>query len=620
MGEKEMSETDKLKKQIRDQYEFEMRVANVESKYLTSQKKRYLLASNSDSVQQLIENQVNELTNILIAQKSEYDKLTRESKIKKEQTILLERKIKALEDIEEKTKKQQLDNQGTIETMENVLKLKDSRKKEENYIQSTLLKQIDKLKQDIILINKETYDLENENYYLSKHIEKAKFDSNRVLQNRNNVYSKIKEQEMKNKYEKNEQDLTIEYYETIIQQKYMFIKNADERKEKQKQIAEKAKNESNDKEEAEKRHQLQLLMLYNKYLRRKMKEQLKEYKRYEKVADKIRDICGSDDLNIMVDTLLNKNKRYNLACEKIVECEKKKKKLTKQLKKLNKKLEEKKTEVLIEIENTDNEKKLKPIEDKVSDKDKEELIKKENELNRRLFETGERANFVQLSYRKVIENINSLKHYQDTLPTKEDQNNLTTNITDENKNEEEGTEKKKEDNDAIEKIEEEKKEENEEKEKKEEINEEDGIIKLNVEEEKIIEDYQIFLKESLKTFEKLFLMHSKIEFLRMMKEKGEERKRENTKIRNAYAKSARVVRKVNHKKTRTILSSISRKKEEPKRRFSVKAKEIVIPKKIPDDDEITKYDEDKDIMKRFLEEQRNERANYLKVIKWTGKK
>ena len=337
MGEKEMSETDKLKKQIRDQYEFEMRVANVESKYLTSQKKRYLLASNSDSVQQLIENQVNELTNILIAQKSEYDKLTRESKIKKEQTILLERKIKALEDIEEKTKKQQLDNQGTIETMENVLKLKDSRKKEENYIQSTLLKQIDKLKQDIILINKETYDLENENYYLSKHIEKAKFDSNRVLQNRNNVYSKIKEQEMKNKYEKNEQDLTIEYYETIIQQKYMFIKNADERKEKQKQIAEKAKNESNDKEEAEKRHQLQLLMLYNKYLRRKMKEQLKEYKRYEKVADKIRDICGSDDLNIMVDTLLNKNKRYNLACEKIVECEKKKKKLTKQLKKLNKK-------------------------------------------------------------------------------------------------------------------------------------------------------------------------------------------------------------------------------------------------------------------------------------------
>jgi hypothetical protein len=322
----------------------------------------------------------------------------------------------------------------------------------------------------------------------------------------------------------------------------------------------------------------------------------------------------------MVDTLLNKNKRYNLACEKIVECEKKKKKLTKQLKKLNKKLEEKKTEVLIEIENTDNEKKLKPIEDKISDKDKEELIKKENELNRRLFETGERANFVQLSYRKVIENINSLKQYQDTLPIKEGQNNLTTNVTDENKNEEEETEKKEEDSGAIEKIVEDSGAIEKIEEEKKEENEEDGIIKLNVEEEKIIEDYQTFLKESLKTFEKLFLMHSKIEFLRMMKEKGEERKRENTKIRNTYAKSARVVRKVNPKKTRTILSSISRKKEEPKRRFSVKAKEIVIPKKKPDDDEISKYDEDKDIMKRFLDEQRNERANYLKVIKWTGKK
>ena len=49
-----------------------------ESRYLTSKKKQYLLASNQESIQQLIENQTEQLTNILIQQKSEYDKLTRE--------------------------------------------------------------------------------------------------------------------------------------------------------------------------------------------------------------------------------------------------------------------------------------------------------------------------------------------------------------------------------------------------------------------------------------------------------------------------------------------------------------------------------------------------------------
>ena len=596
----EMSDTDKWKKRMQEQYEFELRVANAQSKYLTHQKKRYLLASNTDSVQQLIENQINELTNILIEKKSEYDKLTRESKIKVQQTELLEKKIKAIQEIDIKIKKEQIENEGTIETMESVLKLKDSRKQDENYNQKTLLKQIDKLKQDIILINKESYEYETINYQLSKKLEKSKFYSNQILQNRNNIYSKIIEQDMKNKYEKDEQELLINYYETIIKQKYMFIQSADERKEKQRQIQEKAKNESFDKEEVEKRHELQLSMLYNKYLRIKMNELVKEYKKIEKVADQIRDICGTDDLNIMVDTLLNKNKRYSLACEKIELNEQKKKVLKKELKKLNKKLEKMKTQILIETENKDYQKEVKPIEDKLEDIDKVTLVKKELELNKQLFETGERLNFVQLAYRKVIDNINHLKSYHEHHPIKEvedfrkkyeDNYNETTNLTEENKKEES-------------------KVENEE--------ENDGIDKAQKEEEQFINDYEAFLRESSKTFDILFLMHSKLEFIEIMRAKGEEEKKLSNQKRNTYSKSARVIRKVTKKRTRTILSSLSRKKE-PVRRFSIKPRDIEVPQNKKIDDDLISKDEDKDIMKRFIEEHKRERANFLKIRSWVKK-
>ena len=596
----DMSDTDKWKKRMQEQYEFELRVANAQSKYLTQEKKRYLLASNTDSVQQLIENQINELTNILIEKKSEYDKLTRESKIKVQQTELLEKKIKAIQEIDVKIKKEQIEDKGTIETMESVLKLKDSRKQDENYNQKTLLKQIDKLKQDIILINKESYEYETINYQLSKKLEKSKFYSNQILQNRNNIYSKIIEQDMKNKYEKDEQELLINYYETIIKQKYMFIQSADERKEKQRQIQEKAKNESFDKEEVEKRHELQLSMLYNKYLRIKMNELVKEYKKIEKVADQIRDICGTDDLNIMVDTLLNKNKRYSLACEKIELNEQKKKVLKKELKKLNKKLEKMKTQILIETENKDYQKEVKPIEDKLEDIDKVTLVKKELELNKQLFETGERLNFVQLAYRKVIDNINHLKSYHEHHPIKEvedfrkkyeDNYNETTNLTEENKKEES-------------------KVENEE--------ENDGIDKAQKEEEQFINDYEAFLRESSKTFDILFLMHSKLEFIEIMRAKGEEEKKLSNQKRNTYSKSARVIRKVTKKRTRTILSSLSRKKE-PVRRFSIKPRDIEVPQNKKIDDDLISKDEDKDIMKRFIEEHKRERANFLKIRSWVKK-
>ena len=50
-----------------------------ESRYMTSDKKHYYLASVDENVQTLIKEQIDELTRVLIEQKSQYDAITRET-------------------------------------------------------------------------------------------------------------------------------------------------------------------------------------------------------------------------------------------------------------------------------------------------------------------------------------------------------------------------------------------------------------------------------------------------------------------------------------------------------------------------------------------------------------
>ena len=294
------------------------------SRYLTSKKKQYLLASNMESIGLLIQSQVDQLTDLLIQQKSEYDKLTRESNIKKEQTELLDKKIKALQGMDEKTKKKAKENKESIDTMKSVIKLKNGRKNEENYNKKTLQKEVDKLNQDILLIQKEILSVENKGKILDRKLQKAKLNENTIRQKRNDVHSQIENQDLKNKYSKSEQDLQIQYYETIIKQKYMFIQSADERKERQKKIAQDAKNDSQDKQEVEKRHELHLLVLYNQYLREKMSELIQNNEKMESTLEEIRDITGTENLDLLVETILLRDKRYNYSCKKVAEIEKKK--------------------------------------------------------------------------------------------------------------------------------------------------------------------------------------------------------------------------------------------------------------------------------------------------------
>ena len=272
---------------------------NGESRYMTSEKKRYYLASADENIQMLINQQKEELTRLLIELKSQYDKLTKETSIKKRETEELDKKIAMLELMDSKTKKKFEEVSNSNENMKNAIEIKKKKKEEEQYTKKTLSKQIEKLKTDILLVQKEILMLENDTKKLNKKYERERTKQNEIKEKYNSVYSKIKAQNQRNTFEKNEQDLQLQYYQTIIDQKYLFIQSADERKERQIKIAQEAKNDSQDKQEVEKRRELELVMLYNTYLRHKMDEQLTQNEKLEKTFDEIRDICVRKYYNII---------------------------------------------------------------------------------------------------------------------------------------------------------------------------------------------------------------------------------------------------------------------------------------------------------------------------------
>ena len=624
------------------------------SRYLTSKKKQYLLASNQESIQQLIENQTEQLTNILIQQKSEYDKLTRESNQKKEASELLDKKIKALQGMDEKTKKKAKENKESIDTMKSVIKIKNGRKDEENYNKKTLQKQVDKLNQDLLLIQKEILTDENRGKILDRKLQKAKFNENTIRQKRNDVHSQIESQELKNKYSKNEQDLQIQYYETVIKQKYMFIQSADERKERQKKIAQDAKNDSQDKQEVEKRHELHLLVLYNQYLREKMGELIQNNEKMEATLEEIRDITGTENLDLLVETILLRDKRYNHCCKRVAETEKKKKELGEELIKLNEEYINLKNQVLVQEEPNDEAKSISTIPTTHVEDEEKELIEKEKTLNKKLYDIGEKHNLVNLAYSKVIENMKTLKEIDDNDPNKIEENNKEElKLNDENNdnniettnmetNIKEGEEEKKEEEevkkeDEIEKVEEKKEENNENQlaedngedeqveEKKEgegegEEEEKEKEIILTEEEEEAIQQYIEFLHQSSKKFDILFLLHSKQEFLHIMEEKGKEmenlRYSQNKKNTNKGSTERKVNKRVTKiRKTNRLLTSLSRISRQSKK--DIKENNPIITenkKKKEEEDDKSNYDPDKDILKRFMDEQKKERDEFIKVV------
>lgn len=551
--------------------DYDERNKNASSRYMEDTRKQYLLASNTESLQTLIENQKEELTRVLIELKSEYDLLTRESATKKQLIEEYNKKINMIQKANTANEKKQEEKKESTNHIKEGIELKKNKKNEELYTKKTLAKQVDKLNKDMFIIQKKIVKCENESVLLDKKMERAKLDENIIKEKGNQVYSKIEEQNQKNLRNKNENDLQVQYYETVIREKTRFMQFADERKERQKKIEQEAKNDAQDKQEVEKRRKLQLLMLYNQYLRKRMDEQLKKYEELEFNYEKIRDILGTQDLEVIINFIMERNKRYNYSVQVVEDKEQQIKLLKKEIKNFKSDLVKLKNEIIVN-EKESNSKTETTIAEAGMDNEEEEIINLEKAKNEELLILGKKHNEINLAYNQVLSNIKGMQDYDQMHPL---------DIKEEEKKEEE--------------------EEKEEEPKEEKKGEDNG--NLTPEEEECIKGYEALLKKILKAFNILYLCKSKQEFMNLMREKGINQQGEirTNKMRNKTKKGT---------KRGTIRAN------------KIKNEDIEVKKNNEGDeeDDFSNYDPDKNILARFIKEQKKEIDDFVNVKKVEVKK
>lgn len=465
-----------------------------QSRYMSQMKKRYYLASVDENVEMLRKEQINDLTKVLIGLKSEYDGLVRESTQIKKETLNIGKKIALLKRMDGITQQKSVELIDKNMTMKEAIEVKKQELDEEIYNKKTLVALIDKIKTDIFLSTKEVSDAEDMQTKLKSRYQKEKLFENDIKEKHNSVFNKITNQKKKNNFDKNEYELQLQYYQTIIEQKWMFIQSADERKERQRKIAQEAKNDSQDKQEIDKRHILHMLYLLDKYLKCKMEKKLKENQQIEEVFQKIKNICGTSNLKTMVDKIITKDKRYNYSISKVTEKENKKEILLKEINALEKEFDALKSEIVVN-EDTVHDKNIKTIPTPETDSTNEQLIQEEKDLNENYRLLQETHQNILLKYEQVIDNI---KRLTSNSEIKVDTSNVIVN----------------ESNDDL------------------TSSNMKPLNSSNNEETTITSAYSEYLVGAEKTIDMLFLCHSKQEFLNMMRQKGMEENTTMNRTRN----------------------------------------------------------------------------------------
>ena len=192
---------------------------DIEPRYMTSTKKHYYLASVNENVNQLVKEEIDELTRVLIDLKSQYDIIRRESIDKKNQTDELCKKIDSLKKINKKSKKKIDDANQQSEDLANSIKAKKTRLNECIYEMKILQSTIAKLKQDNFLVQKKIMENGNITKRLMNDFQREHFKETQLKEKKNKVFSQITNQTRKNEFENDEQNLQLQYYRTIIEQK-----------------------------------------------------------------------------------------------------------------------------------------------------------------------------------------------------------------------------------------------------------------------------------------------------------------------------------------------------------------------------------------------------------------
>ena len=160
---------------------------NIEPRYMTSTKKHYYLAAVNENVQQLIKEEIDGLTRVLIELKSQYDIIRRESIDKKNQTDELCKKIESLQKMDKKSRKKIDDTNQQSEDLSNSIKAKRTRLNECIYEMKTLQCTISKLKQDNFLIQKKIMENEIITNRLENHEKKEGIRENQIKEKKKKI-------------------------------------------------------------------------------------------------------------------------------------------------------------------------------------------------------------------------------------------------------------------------------------------------------------------------------------------------------------------------------------------------------------------------------------------------
>ena len=536
------------------------------SRYMLDTRKHYLLASNTESLQTLMQKQRGDLTNVLIELKSEYDLIMRESSVKKQLIEEYNKKITMLQKANSSNEKLHEEKKETSRNIQDGIEIKKNKKNEEIYNKKTLMKQLEKLTKDLLLIQKNIVQCENESILLDKKKERILLEENAIKEKKNQIQYKIDEEQKKILRNRSENDLQILYYETVIRQKELFMQLADDRKNRQKKIEQEAKNDSQDKQEVERRRKLLLLMLYNQYLKKRMENQLNKYEELEYIFQKIRDIVGTQDLGLIINFVMQRSKRYNYNLQIVDEKQKKIDRLQKDIKQMKSILTKLKNEVVVKDKEKIDE---NALDNNGLNKKEINMIKIENEKNQQLRILGQKYNEVNLAYNQVLTNIKAMEEY--------DMNNPLELGEDE-------------------------------KEEKEEIKkDEDNKIKLTKEEEDIVEGYDNLLNKILKAFNILYLCKSKTEFINLMREKGiSQQNQANSEENKISVITTKRTKKKKKSKRSAVKSAFKRSMEESEIKKTVEEDE---------EDDTSNNDQDKNILTKFLKEQKKEVDDFIKVRK-----
>ena len=112
----------------------------------------------------------------------------------------------------------------------------------------------------------------------------------------------------------------------------------------------------------------------------------------------------------------------------------------------------------------------------------------------------------------------------------------------------------------------------------------------------MIKNYEILLKKVATSFDQLYLMHNKQEFLNLMKSKG---------IEANYEPPRANLRKSTKKGTRKGTKRL------PTNKRYLKTDKYIITEDKDEEDDKSNYDPDVKILNKFLKEQKKEKENFI---------